>query len=181
MSLAVSGASAIRSQAKTAQARNDCTGLSQAIRSFYTDYSRYPIPLSKQEDTIIEASQSDSGNSQIVKALVGKDADINPRGIAYYDPKSAKKGSSGGWTGGMSPDGAMFDPWGYTFGVCVDGDYDGALKYSGSSLKYFSASPGDVEDSVWKQISGGVGVFSLGRDQCTSSKGSFAPGILSWY
>ena len=42
MSLGVSGASAIRNQAKNAQARNDCAGLSTAIKAFYSDYSRYP-------------------------------------------------------------------------------------------------------------------------------------------
>ncbi len=181
MSLAVNGAGAIRSQARTAQARNDCTGLSTAIRAFYTDYSRYPVAISKKDDAPYEAGTDDAGNSEVLKALTAKDTDINPRGVVYYENKTARKSSTGGWTGGLSTEGALYDPWGYTYGICVDGDYDGSLKYSGKTLKFYAATPGDTDDAVWTPISGGVGVFSLGKDQCSDSKKNFAPGILSWY
>ncbi len=181
MSLAVNGAGAIRSQARTAQARNDCTGLSTAIRQFYTDYSRYPVPASQTDDTAIEATSSvTGGNKEVILALSGKDATINPRGVQYYENKTAKL-VNGAWTGGISKEGGLFDPWGYTYGVCVDGDFDGTLQYSGSVLKYYATKVGDTEDSLWKGISGGVGVFSLGKDHCESAKNKFAPGILSWY
>ncbi len=181
MSLAVNGASAIRAQARTAQARNDCMGLSAAIRSFYTDYSRYPVASTKRDDIPLEPAQTETSNSEVIKALMGKDPVINPRSVQYYETKFGKQNSSGQWIGGLSKEGGLFDPWGYTYGICVDGDYNGDLKYSGNSLKYYATTPGDVEESLWKQIPGGVGTFSLGKDQCSESKRSFAPGILSWY
>lgn len=181
MSLAVNGAGAIRSQARTAQARNDCTGLSTAIKAFYTDYSKYPIAATKKDDAPYESTAESTGNSEVLLALSAKSPDINPRSTVYYENKTARKNSAGVWTSGLSTDGGLFDPWGYTYGICVDGDYDGSLKYAGEKLKFYASQPGDTEDDVWKAILGGVGVYSLGKDQCSSSKNSFAPGILSWY
>ena len=180
MSLGVSGAGAVRNQARTAQARNDCAGLSTSIRSFYTDYSRYPVSLSKKDDSPYEALPDSTGNAEVLGALLATDTSVNPRGVVYYENKSAKIGASGTPAGGMWK-GAVFDPWGYTYGICVDGDYDGALKYSGQALKYYSSTPGDTPEERWTSIPGGAGVFSLGRDQCSGSAKQPAPGILSWY
>lgn len=179
MSLGVAGAGAVRNQARTAQARNDCAGLANAIKSFYTDYSRYPIPSNKKDDSAFDAATSSAGNKAVLMPLMAQDSTVNPRGTTYYENKAAKL-SGTLHTGGIF-EGGLFDPWGYTFGICVDGDYDGTLKYSGSQLKFYSSTPGDVDESTWKVISGGVGVFSLGKDHCSESKSGGAPGILSWY
>jgi general secretion pathway protein G len=180
MSLGVSGAGAVRNQARTAQARNDCAGLSTAIKSFYIDYSRYPVPSNKKDDAPYEAASSASGNNDVIGALLATDATINPRGVVYYENKSAKVGASGGPTAGIWQN-AVFDPWGYTYGICVDADYDGTLKYSGQALKFYASTPGDTPDERWTPIPGGAGVFSLGKDQCSGSSKQPAPGILSWY
>jgi prepilin-type N-terminal cleavage/methylation domain-containing protein len=178
MGLAVGGAGAIKTQARNTQARNDCVGISSAIRSFYTDYSRYPIPSTKTDDAPFEPEDSSKGNQDVVSALIAQSPAINPRGTVYYENKLAKVNSAGLHTGGIFEN-AIFDPWGYTYGISVDGDYDGSLQYTGKLLKYYSSSPGDVKSEVWTVISGGVGVFSLGKDQCKSDTSS--PGILSWY
>jgi general secretion pathway protein G len=180
MSLGVSGAGAVRNQARTSQARNDCAGLATAIRSFYTDYSRYPVPTNKKDDTPYEPASDSSGNKDVVGALLAADAAVNPRGVVYYENKSAKMGASGTPTGGIWQS-AVFDPWGFTYGICVDGDYDGSLKYSGQSLKYYVSSPGDTPDDQWTPIPGGAGVFSLGKDQCSDRVKQPASGIVSWY
>ena len=161
MSLGVSGASAIRNQAKNAQARNDCAGLSTAIKAFYSDYSRYPT--ARRDDVALEPGTTPEGNSEVIGALTATDATLNPRQVMYYENKMAKKGKSGsGYTGGLA-EGALFDPWGSTYGILMDGNYDGKLEYGGSALKL-------PEEA--KSISGGVGVFSLGNDK--------EKGILSW-
>ena len=161
MSLGVSGASAIRNQAKNAQARNDCAGLSTAIKAFYSDYSRYPT--ARRDDVTVEPSTAAPGNSEVIGALTATDATLNPRQVMYYENKTAKKSKTGtGYTGGLA-EGSLFDPWGKTYGVLMDGDFDGKLQYTGTTLNL-------PEDS--KAISGGVGVFSLGNDK--------DKGILSW-
>jgi prepilin-type N-terminal cleavage/methylation domain-containing protein len=161
MSLGVSGASAIRNQAKNAQARNDCAGLSTSIKAFYSDYSRYPT--ARRDDVTLEPATTPSGNSEVIGALTATDATLNPRQVMYYENKNAKKSKTGaGYVGGLA-EGALFDPWGNTYGVLLDGDFDGKLEYGGSALNLPNES---------KSISGGVGVFSLGNAK--------DKGILSW-
>lgn len=180
MSLAVSGAGAIRNQARSAQARNDCTGVATAIRAFYTDYSRYPVTVGKSDNAPYEAQADPAGNSEVIKALTASDATINPRAVVYYESKTAKP-SNDSWTGGVH-DGGLFDPWGYTYGICVNVQSASDFRYSGSALKYYLSKPGDVADDLWQPITSGVGVFSLGKDQCSDKKSSSpSPGILSWY
>jgi prepilin-type N-terminal cleavage/methylation domain-containing protein len=180
MSLGVSGSSAIRNQARSAQARNDCTGVATAIRAFYTDYSRYPVGASSAGTSIYEAQPDAEGNKAVVQALMAVDTEINPRGVVYYEGKMAKL-TNGQWSGGVYG-GGLFDPWGYTYGVCMNVQSDPSFKYSGSNLKFYKSTPGDVSDDLWKPITSGVGVFSLGKDHCSDSKGGVsAPGILSWY
>ncbi len=186
MSLAFTGSGAIRNQARSAQARNDCASLSTAIKAFYTDYSRYPVGISKSDDAPYEPDTAEASNSEVINALTGFDSVVNPRGIRYYEGKAAKKNSAGLWAGGLFPfsstlaSSSLFDPWGYSYGICVDGDNDGSLKYSGAKLKFYQSQQGDVADDLWKAIPGNVGVFSLGKDQCGDKAGA-APGILSWY
>jgi prepilin-type N-terminal cleavage/methylation domain-containing protein len=161
MSLGVSGASAIRNQAKNAQARNDCAGLSTAIKAFYSDYSRYPT--ARRDDVTVEPSMTAPGNSEVIGALTATDATLNPRQVMYYENKTAKKSKTGtGYIGGLA-EGSLFDPWGMTYGVLLDGDFDGKLQYGGTTLNL-------PEEA--KSVSGGVGVFSLGNDK--------NKGILSW-
>lgn len=158
MGLAVGGTGAIKEQARTAQAKNDCTGMAVAVKAFYTDYSRYPISSEKAEDTFLEAAKDESGNKSVMDVLTAAESTLNPRGTIYFEAKSAKASTDSGtgpkgglWKGGM------FDPWGWTYGFAFDGDYDGKLMYTGTGLK-------DLDENS-KTISGGAGVFSLGAKQ----------------
>jgi len=156
MSMAVGGTSAVKNQARKAQAQNDCTGLVVAIKAFYTDYSRYPVPATKTDDVPYEPTRGPEGNKDVVEVLTAVDAVINPRGVVYYEAKTAKQGTGGSRVSGIS-NGGMFDPWGFTYGIMVDADYDGRLIYSGPSLN-------KLEQDA-KVVQGGVGVFSLGDKQ----------------
>jgi prepilin-type N-terminal cleavage/methylation domain-containing protein len=163
MSIAVSGTSAIRNQAKTAQARTDCTYVAAAIQNFYADYNRYPTV--SQEDVMIEPSEDASGgNAEVLRALTGQDERLNLRKIVYYEAKNAKRSKSTGKFEAGLGDGSLFDPWGMTYGILLDANYDGQLQYQGGKLK-------DLSDEN-RRVTGGVGVFSLGKDS--------RKGILSW-
>jgi general secretion pathway protein G len=184
MSLAVSGSGAIRNQARSAQARNDCTSLSTSIRAFYTDYSRYPVPTAGSALEVYEPQQDSAGNGDVIKALIAQDAIINPREVVYYENKTAKQ-SDGVWKSGIAPKDSgygLFDPWGYTYGICMNINSKPDFRYTGSALRYYNSKMGDVQDDVWQPISSGLGVFSLGKDQCSDKRSSSpAPGIMSWY
>lgn len=164
MSMAVGGTSAIKEQSRSAQARTDVTGVAIAIKAFYNDYSRYPVPGTKTDDTPFEPQKGAEGNKEVLNILVGADTTLNPRGQVYYEGKSAKAGKDGGPINGLSKEGGLFDPWGFTYGILVDGDYDQKLKYDGAAMK-------DLDDTA-RIVSGGAGVFSLGPKQKKP--------ILSW-
>lgn len=158
MGLAVGGTGAIKEQTRTAQAKNDCTGMAVAVKAFYTDYSRYPISAEKAEDTFLEAAKDESGNKSVLDVLTAAESTLNPRGTIYFEAKTAKVSTESGTVpkGGLWK-GGMFDPWGWTYGFAFDGDYDGKLIYTGTGLK-------DLDENA-KTISGGAGVFSLGSKQ----------------
>ena len=139
---------------KKAQAKNDMTSVSIAIKAFYNDYSRYPIPANKTDDAPYEPSKSADGNKEVMNILTAANAELNTKGIRYYEGKTVKDPAAP--KAGLS-DGGLFDPWGYTYGIVVDGDNDTKLKYEGSQIK-------DLTDAE-KVIPGGVGVFSLGTKQ----------------
>lgn len=192
MGLAVGGTGAIKEQARTAQAKNDCTGLAVAVKAFFTDYSRYPIPADNTSDLFVDPSggagggdsgkdqSSQASNKMVMDVLTAAESVINPRGTVYYEAKRASnsasssssssgQGSSSASSSGTGPrgglwNGSMYDPWGYTYGFAFDGDYDGKLVYSGGALK-------DLDDNA-RVIGGGAGVFSLGPRQKKS--------IYSW-
>lgn len=165
MSLAIGGGSAVKEQARKSEARNDCTSLSLAIKSYYQDYSKYPVSGTKTEDTTLEAMLTADGNKAVISALLGSDTTLNPRGTEYYQPKAAKT-SSGAPRSGLSSDGGLFDPWGQTYGILLDTDYDGTLVYKGTDLK-------DLDENA-KIIKGGVGVFSIGK------KDKVRKSVVSW-
>lgn len=156
MSLAVGGTGAIKEQARTAQAKNDCTGMAVAIKAFYTDYSRYPISAENTADFFLEPTQDPSGNKSVMDVLTAAESVINPRGTVYYEAKAASNAAGSSPRGGLW-NGSMFDPWGYTYGFGFDGDYDGKLVYPGGAMK-------ELSDNA-KIIGGGAGVFSLGPKQ----------------
>lgn len=163
MAFGVGGLSGAKSQAKAAQARQDCAAVKVAIVNFFADYNRYPT--SKLEDAVYEPSDdATSGNAEVMRVLTAEDKSLNPRQVVYYDGKTAKKSkASGKYEAGLA-DGAFFDPWGNTYGVVMDSNYDGKLIYSGSRLR-------ELSDDA-RRVPEGVGVFSLGRDG--------QKGILSW-
>lgn len=165
MGMVVAGPAMIKEQARMAQAKNDMTGLMIAIKSFYTDYSRYPIAAAKMDDVPYEAGGS---NKEVLDIITGKNDELNPRKTSYYEPKSRKVDGEGrSMGGGLDISGDFYDPWGTTFGIIVDGDYDSTLTYAGAALK-------DLKESE-RAVPGGVGVYSIGNPKKAEKKP-----ILSW-
>ncbi|MEK0445571.1 MAG: hypothetical protein RLZZ399_892 [Verrucomicrobiota bacterium] len=171
MAMGAAGGGAIREQARSAQARNDTVAMVTAIKAFYSDYSRYPIPTSKTDDTPFDPGPKAEGNREVMDILRGRDTAMNPRETVYYEGKAAKESSGVPPKGGVSKDGGFFDPWGSTYGIVVDADYDGRLEYKGTQLR-------DLTDEE-KTISGGAGVFSLGNPKKKGTINS-PVSILSW-
>ncbi|MEY5024685.1 MAG: hypothetical protein RLZZ244_213 [Verrucomicrobiota bacterium] len=179
MGLAAGGSSKIKDNARAAQALSECASLVTAVRNFYGDYSRYPVPQSKDKDgdALYEPLSSSDGNREVVSILTGADTKLNPRGTTYYEPKNAKFSESTKEASGGLYEGGVFDPWGRTYGMVIDADYDGKLEYKGQSLMPYFAKSGVKDGEGMRLISGGVGVFSLGKKQ---AKNVVSTPILSW-
>ena len=190
--------SAIKNQTRTAQTRLTAADISNSIRNYYTDYSRYPVSgqTSAGKDTLIRPSED---NSTIIRALRaqevagggtsgstgstgsssaggGSTAMLNPRKTVYYEGKNAT-GTGSSARGGIDIEtGKLLDPWGMAFGIALDTDYSNALDSIGTDGFY----PDFVDQKAPRT---GVGVFSLGPDGKLGSKeGVFlnSDDIISW-
>jgi prepilin-type N-terminal cleavage/methylation domain-containing protein len=196
--------SAIKNQTRTAQTKLTAADLSNAIRNYYTDYSRYPVSSQTGvgKDTLIRPSEdnssiiralraqetaaagsssgggtgSSSGTSGTSSGTGGATSLLNPRKTVYYEGKNAT-GTGTSARGGIDIEtGKLIDPWGMAFGIALDTDYSNALDTIGTDGFYT-----DFVDI--KSPRTGVGVFSFGADGKLGSKdGAFlnSDDIISW-
>jgi prepilin-type N-terminal cleavage/methylation domain-containing protein len=135
-----------KQQAKKAQARSDITQFVNAVKNFYSDYGVYPVdPGNSVTGNPQDAEYGDPGgkrpNSDVVNVLRAdsNSADtlttgptplsINTRQQSYLDvpfvkdSTNPKNGLGNGQNGTVS--GAYYDPWGNTYIICIDTNYDG--------------------------------------------------------
>lgn len=101
-------------QGKKAQARNDVNQLAAAIKAFQLEYGRLP------------ASSDSPSTREVISALIGSNATLNPRSIVFFEPKAAKGPEKAGW------DGSLYrDPWGHEYTIRLDTDYDNKMAATG--------------------------------------------------
>jgi prepilin-type N-terminal cleavage/methylation domain-containing protein len=109
-------------QGKRAQARNDVNQLAAAVKAFQLEYGRLP--------------GSNNSTGDVVKALIGSNATVNPRNIVFFEPKIAK-GGKGGW------DNSTYrDPWGMEYEVTLDLGYSNKITkdVGAGSQTYFTTA-----------------------------------------
>jgi prepilin-type N-terminal cleavage/methylation domain-containing protein len=122
---------------KKAQARNDVQQIAAAIRAFELEYGRMPTSAVNSGNDVNDAYTADSKN--VVKALLGQDTGLNPRNIVFLDAKTAK-GKKGGVD---SSDYTFYDPWGTSYIIKMDNNYNGKTEYYGDRFtKVIVLSPG---------------------------------------
>jgi prepilin-type N-terminal cleavage/methylation domain-containing protein len=171
-----------REQARKAQAKNDCAQITAAVKAYYAEYGKYPLPVatmaagSTPQDVMFgpPGISSPQGlnlgtNQQLFDILrnidstgattAGQPNQYNPRAIVFFDGKTAtdptnpRAGFVPSNTTSSQKQGAYMDPWGSEYGVCIDADYNNQL----TSIPY-----NDFQGTSAPYI--GVGVFSLGKD-----------------
>ncbi len=94
---------AIKNQTRTAQTKLTAADISNSIRNYYTDYSRYPVASQNSvgKDTLVRPSED---NSAIIRALRAQE--IAGGGSSSGGTGGASSGTSGG-TGGTSGSSGM--------------------------------------------------------------------------
>ncbi len=107
--------------ARKASAKNDCVQLVNSIKMFYTEYNRYPVAGGGAGEGPFDT------NRQLMDVLMNNRnspevAEMNPRGIAFFEPSKISKEAKGhGFVDGTRD---FNDPWGTPYQVYIDVDYD---------------------------------------------------------
>lgn len=124
-------ASRVITNAQKVQAKSTEVQIVTSIKSFQTDYGRYPIPADAPPNTDICFGSQKPTVTELFDILQadkqGDEATCNPRGVVYIELPKAKNQTPGQSKNGLGADGMLYDPWGTIFLVGVDGDYDGQV------------------------------------------------------
>lgn len=111
-------------KAKKTTALATCVALESAVNNFSTEYGSMPT-------TQVVDTKVDTGDADFLNIVLGlkKDDPLNTRGIKFLSVKEGKSRAGKG-INGLIYDGSgatvtgLFDPWGGTYKVMLDCDYD---------------------------------------------------------
>ena len=150
---------------KKAQARNDLQQLIMAVKAYQLEYGKLP--------TVDNSDEFSTDNDKLLNVLrgtanEGSQLAMNPRKIAFIEPKIAKVAK-----GGIGPDGKFYDPWGTTYKIKMDGDYNNEIVNFYSS----GAGFGTLNYSVIAACAGTDKTFGSSGDK---NSGTAKDDIVSW-
>ncbi len=120
-------------KAEKSHAENEAHNLKNAISAYFTEYRKYPVD---PKDSPSETDEMLTDN-KLMDVLLGSDPEaepggLNPRRIAFYTGKQAKKAGGGKFRKGVSLEadgtGELWDPWGEYFSVRLDLDYNSRVE-----------------------------------------------------
>jgi prepilin-type N-terminal cleavage/methylation domain-containing protein len=156
-------------RARKATALATATAIESAVNNFYTEYGSMPTSSSSTQDDTVETD-----NVQFLNILLGQEGTgtnvLNTRAIRFLSVKEGK-GKKNGLiynSGGATVLG-LYDPWGGTFKVKLDLDYDEKV----SNVKPESKNAKTVTLNGRR-----VAVWSEGAD--FEDKDTAADDVLSW-
>lgn len=116
-------------RAKRARVQSDTRSIENAIRAFYQEYSKLPLPDSDQGRA--DAAYSGTGNSggygspvTTSRAILNRLTTNNPRRIIFLEVP------------GGATDGTFLDAWGTQYAVALDNDYNGVLTNTVASFGF---------------------------------------------
>lgn len=171
----------VQNQAKKTQAKNDLTQIVTAVNAYYTEYGKYPLV---NADSIY--GRSGAPSDTLFDELRGlSSATQNPRQIVFISPADSKDASNpraGIVTQDVTVNGVAIkkgefvDPWGNSYNIKIDGDYDNVV------TNPYGGSGGAGSDSIRQ----GVIAWSFGKDGVLGDKrkndGKFSGSddVISW-
>jgi prepilin-type N-terminal cleavage/methylation domain-containing protein len=160
---------AVQNQARQVQAKNDLTQIVNAVNAFYTEYGKYP--LATNDNTI--ANNADLFYTlRAVSAGVNLNNAVNTRQIVFINPPYVKQDTVGNRRSGVSPtDGNYYDPWGTSYRIAIDGDYNNTINPN-PYLANTGAGPSPLNI--------GVIAWSFGKDQAQGTDFSASDDVISW-
>lgn len=120
--------SAALRKAENTHTQHTCYNLKNAVSAYYTEYRKYPVDSSKEDDETELRS-----DNEVMDVLLGSDEQkesggLNPRGIAFYTGKQAKPMGGGKYRKGVRLEadggGELWDPFGEYYYIRLDLDYN---------------------------------------------------------
>jgi len=145
---------------KAQQTRTLAVQIVNAVKFYYTEYSRYPL----LNDSVNAEATPLRTDARITAVLMGTDTSLNPKKIRFLpDLKTvAQSGDFGLKSSGTAL--SVVDPWGEPLFLLLDADYSGEMN-----------KPDPTADK--KTLSEGVLVFSAGPDKDPST---WEDNVTSW-
>ena len=151
----------VQDQAKRTQAKNDLLQIVTAVNAFYTEYGQYPCITQTGADTADYYTSNDANRKDIMDTLrvplPSAPPALNPKGIVFVQPPSVKNDTPGQRKSGVGSDGIWHDPWGTSYQVKIDNNYNGLL------INPYTANAG------FSTLNAGVLAWSFGKDSQSQS------------
>ena len=189
----------VQERARKLQATNDEQGIVNAVKSYYTEYGRYPLPMgaATSPTDVIFGPQGVSNytNERLFNVLrglpttddgtaSGAEYKLNARQIVFLEAKQAKDTTApkNGISANAATRGQWMDPWGQPYVIFVDADYNNHIGVN--QFKRIYPACDDTEDAAGNintnkvptvptpQV--GVAVASFGKDLAAGVKTSGA-------
>ncbi len=159
----------VQDQAKRTQAKNDLTQIVTAVNAFYTEYGKYPLNVASGNTTdgFVGTGTAPTGATSygtddvLFNELRAVTATLNTRQIVFISPPDVKDPTNP--RSGIGTNAQYYDPWGSTYNVLIDANYDNQI----------SNSYPDTDGSAGAaQLRIGAAAYSFGKD---ATKGTLGP------
>ena len=163
----------VQNSAKKTQAKNDLIQIVTAVNAFYTEYGKYPTTASTDADATYGLANTNRALFDELRAVTSA---LNTRQIVFLSPPDARDATNpraGIAATGSASAGQYFDPWGATYVVRIDWNYDNEVPNP------YSANAGATPN-----LRNGVIAWSLGKDRTGGSgdkkSASSNDDVISW-
>ncbi|MEA3186707.1 MAG: hypothetical protein QOD99_537 [Chthoniobacter sp.] len=183
MGLLFPAMNSVKEAARKTQARNDISQLVASVKTYYTEYNRYPVDTKITTDTEYGGPAGKFKNADMMNVLraIAKAPNttdtLNPRKVVFFEGNNVKDETSP--KAGFDALGEFYDPWGGSYIIAVDANYDNVTLVSTTltytDVKYDTSAGGNG-------IRTGVIAGTLGKDKKKSTTGKLADSddIVSW-
>lgn len=114
--------------AKRTQALVEMKSIETAIKAYFNEYGKLPVPKSAQGSGDYNTELGEQESMFVIQALAAEEntagGSVNARGITFLEPQSIN-----------SAPGSFVDPWGTQYFIALDSDYDGELAVLGRDIR----------------------------------------------
>jgi type II secretory pathway pseudopilin PulG len=148
-------------KAEVNQAKADTKNIENAVQSFRNEYGRLPTKDQGVTDQVYDSSNAfNIYNILRATTTTWAGTDYNPRKIVFLETPSRK--------GAFDSNGNFLDPWGSTYVLILDCNYDGTISGLASPWNFYNNQAGPVL------------VISFGPDRASGNSTNRADDVVNY-